>query len=711
MRERKRGSGFLGHSSGIVRLAAILAVAGIYNSAQAAAPTWDSADSFLTVTHTAGTLQPAGGPFSTGITIVAGTAPLAAPFNAHTFSFTGGSTAAKAGMGHSQSTTSAGINLAAGTGVGQTDPLSSENASSISLNFNAQWSLNNGGSFGPPVSGSFSIPVGARVGAKGSASVTINVFWDAIIDGTLHTNVRNPYSANQSFGAGTTLTAFTAPTAAFSPTSFPDNGGANDALIMHGIITFTADNEDTPTLIGIPTMNDFPELATRPDLQFQAVMGFGPSTATWPTASSGNWTNDSNWVLEPNNSPPVAGDLLQFSGAAGGTSHNDFAANTGFGGLNFLFGAGAYTLTGNQILLAGNINDNSVSTQTINLPMQIQEDQNVNVAGGGTLILGGLISGSAALSKTGVGNLTLSNSNSYAGGTNVLEGSVTITPAGSIASNTVAVSGGATLNVMGGMAPSTALTVGGSVNFVSAPGSPRNISSLTLSSGGVVTTNTANPGPPSVLHVSALNFGGDAINGWQGSIDLMKNNLVVSGGNITDIASQLKSGYSAGSWTGSTGIRSSAAAADPNHFTTLGYVLSNGSLVQPLIAGDVVVDFTLYGDGNLDNTVDTVDLSQWVKGFLGTPSGSEGGWFYGDYNYDGVSDYADLALLGRSYYFEHGNENALLNFINQDTSLTPAQQALADVAIPEPTTISLLGIGALGLLGRRRSKVNLSRPL
>ena len=72
------------------------------------------------------------------------------------------------------------------------------------------------------------------------------------------------------------------------------------------------------------------------------------------------------------------------------------------------------------------------------------------------------------------------------------------------------------------------------------------------------------------------------------------------------IRGYLTTGYGNDTWTG-TGIVSSAAAANPGRYA-VGY--ADGSVDQGTTAGpnQVLVEYTLAGDANLDGTVNFADL-------------------------------------------------------------------------------------------------------
>src|SRR5438874_8411757 len=91
------------------------------------------------------------------------------------------------------------------------------------------------------------------------------------------------------------------------------------------------------------------------------------ATDTWiGGGGNGNWSTAGNWNSGTGNAPPLATDILQFSGTSNLVTNNDFAANTQFNGINFLSGAGPFTLGGNAVLLAGNLDNASAAAQTVN---------------------------------------------------------------------------------------------------------------------------------------------------------------------------------------------------------------------------------------------------------------------------------------------------------------------------------------------------------
>src|SRR2546423_3368856 len=132
------------------------------------------------------------------------------------------------------------------------------------------------------------------------------------------------------------------------------------------------------------------------------------ATDTWSGGGvNGNWNNAANW-----DTLPVATDVLQFAGVTNLTTNNDFTANTQFNGINFLSGAGAFTLGGNAVILGGDINQNSGANQTVTLGIVLDgATSNVNVTGGGSLSLGSVVLGNAASNTVGSLNASTLNIN------------------------------------------------------------------------------------------------------------------------------------------------------------------------------------------------------------------------------------------------------------------------------------------------------------
>lgn len=164
---------------------------------------------------------------------------------------------------------------------------------------------------------------------------------------------------------------------------------------------------------------------------------------------------------------------------------------------------------------------------------------------------------------------------------------------------------------------------------------------LSLNISGVVEVEGNNL----LLELGALVFNG-------GTLDLMKNNLLLHSGVQTDIRTALQTGYQAGIWMG-TGLLTSSARTDKNH--GLGYLSGSDYLVlhpDHLLAGtsvlatDIVITYAWLGDATLSGSITGVDFAQADASYLTQLSNAL--WINGDCNYDGVVDSADFFLLNKS---------------------------------------------------------------
>lgn len=135
--------------------------------------------------------------------------------------------------------------------------------------------------------------------------------------------------------------------------------------------------------------------------------------------ANGNWGTVENW---DDDALPVFANGLIFSGATGLVSNNDQTGLT-VNGIIFDGVADAFQLTGNSILLAGNVTNDSTAAQSIGLPMELTAARTVSTVGG-NISISGPISGSFGLTKAGSETLTVSGGNTYTGTTTINSGTV-----------------------------------------------------------------------------------------------------------------------------------------------------------------------------------------------------------------------------------------------------------------------------------------------
>ena len=241
------------------------------------------------------------------------------------------------------------------------------------------------------------------------------------------------------------------------------------------------------------------------------------------------------------------------------------------------------------------------------------------------------IAGAGGLVKAGAGTLVLAGSNSFTGATTVQDGVVRLANSSALRSSTLAVVAGGTAEV----AAFLSTTVGG----------------LDLSGNGLVNVTS----------------------GYM---------TVASGLSATDLVSQILAGRGDGSWTGTSGITSSTAAAD----TALGTARAVGWLDNG--AGSLSFAFAALGDTNLDWQVDVLDAANFLaSGKFNT--GAPATWFEGDFNYDGVVDVLDAADFITTGLYDQGPYNPPASVIGQVT------------AVPEPSAVALAAVFGGWLVVRR----------
>ena len=185
---------------------------------------------------------------------------------------------------------------------------------------------------------------------------------------------------------------------------------------------------------------------------------------TWTgAAGNNNWNTAGNWTGA--NTPPAAGDIIAFDApSAGGlTLNNNMTVDTAFAGLNFNATAPSFVLTGNEITLTGAMIDNSLNVETVNLPITTTVTNNIGAASGGTMVIGGVISGTGGgINASLGGTVKLNNNNTYTGGTTISAGTLTLDYTGGAANIIPSTSGltlgGGTLNVIGSSSAASSQT-------------------------------------------------------------------------------------------------------------------------------------------------------------------------------------------------------------------------------------------------------------
>ena len=286
--------------------------------------------------------------------------------------------------------------------------------------------------------------------------------------------------------------------------------------------------------------------------------------------------------------------------------------------------------------------------------------------------------GRVALAVNGLGTQVLTGSSNYSGGTTISAGTLVIAGLQALGGAGLTVSGG-TAQIQSGLTSASAALV---------------LPSLTLTAG---------------------------------TLDVTNNRLLIQ--SSTDITSTVRSAVHSGAL--STTVTTSSGRA-----TTVGYLkgsdyitLSDSSIFggATVNSNDVVARWTYAGDINLDGHVDLRDFRLMDAGYLQGFDGSSGhiaAWLNGDVTGatsgsppDGIVDSNDFAAavaaiggttLGDQMFSLYSSE--LGAGFEQAYKADIAYAGIQDT-VPEPGSLTLLGLGAGGLLAtkRRRSVPRISR--
>jgi len=152
-----------------------------------------------------------------------------------------------------------------------------------------------------------------------------------------------------------------------------------------------------------------------------------------------------------------------------------------------------------------------------------------------------------------------------------------------------------------------------------------------------------------------------------------------------ELRSLLVAGRSGGTWNGASGIMSSDA---PNYDGKSGFAVG----YRVAANNSATVAWASLGDADLDGAVTTADVNAILtSGLLNT--GIPGAvWQQGDFDYDGLVTTADINALLTTGRLNSG-------------SYLPVAPAASPTAVPEPSTLLLLGIGGTtAFLGCRRRR-------
>ncbi|MCE9630594.1 MAG: autotransporter-associated beta strand repeat-containing protein [Planctomycetia bacterium] len=445
--------------------------------------------------------------------------------------------------------------------------------------------------------------------------------WDLLSGGPLTVNatVGNPFSINlwtvTSATAGTsgvaanfnqansyswTIGTFAGGISGFSPEVFslvtgPANGAGGFANPFTGAFSLASNGTDL-TVVYTPAIGSVPNYV----------------------GSTGNWSTPSNWspAIVPSGTP-----VVMFSGTAGGISTND-GVLAAVAGLRFKDSAGEYTVAGSGLALgADGVANDSVATQAVGVDMTLSADSRIDAGSGDVTVTGAIdtdghsltvrgsfdatlaeIKGSGGLVKIGPGQLTLSGSNSFTGGTTLSTGTLLLGSAAALGAS----SGSLTVN--GGVLDAAGFDF--TVGTLSGSGS----GIITNSAGASMLTTTVASGSSGAVYAGGLR------DGSAGTIALVKagsGRLVLSGSNAYSGGTTITSGSLVVGNAAALGVTSAPLAVNGGTLDTGTFSISVGDLSGN--SSGMITTSSLTGTRILTADVSSTSI------FAGTLTGSGAG--------------------------------------------------------------------------------------
>jgi autotransporter-associated beta strand protein len=350
----------------------------------------------------------------------------------------------------------------------------------------------------------------------------------------------------------------------------------------------------TPQFVGDIAITNPASFAYSMPAESASLISFfvpGQTVGTWALTHGGSWTALANWTGAP---PQTAGDTANFTTPLASPSTVTLDASQSIGTLNFnstqsytIVQGGGSTLTLDNGASVASITDSSGS-HTISAPITLNSNLTVTVtSAANTLTLGNISSSSAALTKSGAGNLALTGSTSLGGGLNILAGAVTLS--------------GSRVTVL------KSLSFSGTINSWTGK--------LDLTNNDLIVHN----GSLSDITNQIIQGHGSAGAPWAGTAGITSSSAAATP-TLTALGVELNNNGSGGT-------------------------LMTSFDGQTVTATDVLVKYTFVGDADLSGTISAADYLLIDNGFQKSLTG----WRNGDFNYDGAINGDDYTLIDNAF--------------------------------------------------------------
>ncbi|MCE5269316.1 MAG: autotransporter-associated beta strand repeat-containing protein, partial [Planctomycetaceae bacterium] len=380
------------------------------------------------------------------------------------------------------------------------------------------------------------------------------------------------------------------------------------------------------------------------------------ATRVWTGGGSDNkWSTAANWAGAV---APAPGDTLVFDNATGVVTQNDLPDSTTFSSLQFT-GSG-FSVSGNRLLLLRCLSVEG--SATLSTDIALGPDSGFLVAGASQLTLSGVLSdsdgNSSILDLEGCGGtVTLTAANTYTGETYIDKCTVKIANDDAIEDSSDVWLACGTLDLNGHSIAIRALdqwgtitsSVAGNVTLAIGSGNQDSQGVIENGNGIVSVTKTGS----NVLVLCGINTytGRTTVQGGTLQLGLAAQSAILNGGGVDIQYGKVVFDYSGGSSPAAAilaALTTSYDANGPARFDTGKFISSVAETdycglawKDNTAASQVTVVYSLYGDANLDGSVDSADQAVVTAHLY-----QNGNWSEGDFNYDGIVDDLDAAICG-----------------------------------------------------------------
>jgi len=362
-----------------------------------------------------------------------------------------------------------------------------------------------------------------------------------------------------------------------------NNTGTNGGVGQYTIGTFTASATTQAFTLQANSNGGSTQINAIQVRDLTGAHFSGVSGSVWDAATTSDWGTTSGGPYNQTWTAAGGGSGLQafFEGTAGTVSVNGAVSAAGM-----VFSTDGYTLGGSGTLTLGN---------------------GLITTGSGSNNIGTLLAGAAGLTKLGLGTLTLTNANTYTGGTIVGAGTLYLP-------NTTA--GGATVNNGGTLIMSGSNTLAGTMTCYSG-GTVRLVANAANTSGGYsaaynatnVNFNIQNNGAVQLRSDSDVTFGnmasvGPQIGGTGGSGAASFDVNQVTGGNNNHTISI----YNNGTHTYNTTV---TVTGGNGYALSIGFIDSyNAGLTVNTVSADMKLGWLQYCNGLTKNGAGTLTMGK-----------------------------------------------------------------------------------------------------